>query len=447
MLVILHGWSDSYSSFRDLAKRLANPPPDGISAEVADIHLGDYISLDDQVTFADLVAALDRAWDDRGLPRTPKSVDAIVHSTGGLVIRDWLRRFAPDCRPIHHLLMLAPANFGSPLAHTGRSVIGRAVKGWKGSRLFETGAQILKGLELASSYSWELAEQDLFSADAPLGDGSLLCTVLVGNSGYSGIAAVANKPGTDGTVRVSTANLQAARMLIDFSHQPDAAPRIDYQEAPAQGLAFAIVDGEDHGSITAKGRGTRESITWSLICGALMVPDTGFADWRERLAQHTLEVSRAASQRGGDHYNAYQNTVIRVLDDQGASVTDYIIEFYFNDDKTRRDRRLTRLVQEEVISSVHVYSQAKHYRSLLINCDRLQALYERPGDRLYVSITACPELADNKVGYRTYRDSDIGALMLDADQARDLFRPHRTLLMTLCLKRYQQADVFRFKAV
>ncbi|WVM93258.1 hypothetical protein ULG90_04305 [Halopseudomonas pachastrellae] len=83
-----------------------------------------------------------------------------------------------------------------------------AVKGWKGTRLFETGAQILKGLELASSYSWELAEQDLFNADAPLGDGSLLCTVLVGNSGYSGIAAVANKPGTDGTVRVSTANLR-----------------------------------------------------------------------------------------------------------------------------------------------------------------------------------------------------------------------------------------------
>ena len=64
-----------------------------------------------------------------------------------------------------------------------------------------------------------------------------------------------------------------------------------------------------------------------------------------------------------------------------------------------------------------------------------------------MSITACPELADNKVGYRTYRDSDIGALVLDADQARDLFTPHRTLLMTLCLKRYQQADVFRFKAV
>ncbi|MGI3130615.1 esterase/lipase family protein [Halopseudomonas pachastrellae] len=447
MLVILHGWSDSYSSFRDLAKRLANPPPDGIAADVADIHLGDYISLDDQVTFADLVAALDRAWDDRGLPRSPRSVDAIVHSTGGLVIRDWLRRFSASDRPVHRLLMLAPANFGSPLAHTGRSVIGRAVKGWKGTRLFETGAQILKGLELASSYSWELAERDLFNPDSPLGDGSLLCTVLVGNTGYSGIAAVANKPGSDGTVRVSTANLQAARMLVDFSQAAGTAPQIDYQEAPAQGLAFAVVDGEDHGSITAKGRGTRESVTWSLICGALMVPDSGFAAWRARLEQHTASVSAAASKRPGDHFSAYQNTVIRVLDNQGAAVTDYVIEFYFNNDRTRRDRRLTQGVQEQVISSVHVYSQAKHYRSLLINCDRLYALYERPDDRLYMSITACPELASNKVGYRTYGDDDIGALMLDANQARDLFRPHRSLLITLCLKRFQQDDVFRFKDV
>lgn len=37
--------------------------------------------------------------------------------------------------------------------------------------------------------------------------------------------------------------------------------------------------------------------------------------------------------------------------------------------------------------------------------------------------------------------------MLDANQARDLFRPHRSLLITLCLKRYQQDDVFRFKDV
>ncbi|SDR79213.1 hypothetical protein SAMN05216271_0406 [Halopseudomonas sabulinigri] len=447
MLVIIHGWSDNYSSFRALAKRLASPLPDGIGARVAEIHLGDYISLDDQVTFADLVEAMDRAWTDAGLPRKPRSVDAVVHSTGGLVIRDWMSRFAVDKVPIHRLLMLAPANFGSPLAHTGRSVIGRAVKGWKGTRLFETGAQILKGLELASSYSWQLAERDLFVDDSVFAPSRVLCTVLVGNTGYSGISAVANKPGTDGTVRVSTANLAAARMLIDFSHEPGKAPRIDYQAVDAAGLAFTVVDGEDHGSITAKGRGTNESITWSLICGALMVPDTGFEAWRLRLKSHCHQVSLAAAQRSGDHFQRYQNTVFRVFDNHGESVTDYIIEFYINDDRTTRERRLTKVIQEEVIKGVHVFSGEKTYRSLLINCDRLYELLPRPEDRLRISITAYPEVSNGKVGYRTYTDDDIGALSLSLQQVRDMFRPHRTLLITLCLKRYQQEDVFRFKPV
>ncbi|MEH6566291.1 MAG: alpha/beta hydrolase [Halopseudomonas sp.] len=447
MLVIIHGWSDNFSSFRALAKRLASPLPDGIGAQVEQIYLGDYISLDDQVTFADLVEAMDRAWTDAGLPRSPRSVDAVVHSTGGLVIRDWLSRFPPDQVPIHRLLMLAPANFGSPLAHTGRSVIGRAVKGWKGSRLFETGTQILKGLELASSYSWQLAERDLFVDNSVFAPGRVLCTVLVGNAGYSGIAAVANKPGTDGTVRVSTANLQAARMLIDFSHEPGGAPRIDYQQVDDSALAFTMVDGEDHSSITAKGRGTNESITWSLICGALMVPDSGFDAWRMRLASHCHQVSEVAAQRPGDHFQRYQNTVFRVLDNHGAPVNDYIIELYVNDDRTTRERRLTQVIQEEVIKGVHVFSGEKHYRSLLINCDLLYQLLLREQDRLRISITAYPEVSSGKVGYRTYTDDDIGALSLSRAQVRDMFRPNRTLLITLCLKRYQQADVFRFKPV
>ncbi|MFA7053932.1 MAG: hypothetical protein WC328_13045 [Kiritimatiellia bacterium] len=180
-----------------------------IGTQIEEIHLGDYISLNDHVTFNDLTEAMEKAWTERKLPREPRSVDAVVHSTGGLVIRDWLVKYCkPETAPIKRLLMLAPANFGSPLAHTGRSVIGRAVKGWGGSKLFETGTQILKGLELASPYSWNLAERDLFGEEkAFYGPGRILCTVLVGNTGYSGISATANKPGSDGTVRVSTAGV------------------------------------------------------------------------------------------------------------------------------------------------------------------------------------------------------------------------------------------------
>ncbi|KIH78068.1 hypothetical protein SAMN05660860_02247 [Geoalkalibacter ferrihydriticus] len=448
MLVIIHGWSDEYASFRSLAQRLVQKPPEGVGADVAEIHLADYLSLDDQVTFHDLVEAMQKAWTDRNLPTAPRSVDAIVHSTGGLVIRDWLTRmYEPDNAPIRRLLMLAPANFGSPLAHTGRSLIGRAIKGWKGTRLFETGTQILKGLELASSYSWELAERDLFSDRHYYGPGRILCTVLTGNAGYRGISSVANKPGTDGTVRVSTANLAALRMNLDFSGTPDAEPEVSFVAADESGLAFTIADEEDHSTIAAKGRGTRKTTNWELITGALQVEDSGFAAWRQQLRDHTAAVTDVGERRRGNHYDSYQNTVVRVTDNHGARVQDYLLEFYVNNDKKARDQRLTQRFQEQVLSGVHAYSGDKSYRSLLINCTELHTLLPEAQDRLNISITAYPDLIKGKVGYRTYTDQDIGALSLNSDQVRELFQPHRTLLINLCLKRYQQDDVFRFKSV
>ncbi|MGV8690956.1 hypothetical protein ACV35Z_33425, partial [Pseudomonas aeruginosa] len=49
------------------------------------------------------------------------------------------------------------------LAHKGRSFIGRVLKGWN-RFVGQTGTQVLKGLELGSPYSWQLAERDLFGA-------------------------------------------------------------------------------------------------------------------------------------------------------------------------------------------------------------------------------------------------------------------------------------------
>lgn len=447
MLVIIHGWSDEAKSFANLAKKLAQPAPAGIGADIAEIHLGDYLSLDDHITFNDLVAAMDKAWNDRGLSRAPRSHDVVVHSTGGLVIRDWMTHFfAPAAIPVKRLLMLAPANFGSPLAHTGRSVLGRAAKGWGGTHLFETGAHILKGLELASPYSWALSERDLFSNQKYYGPQRILCTVLVGNTGYSGISALANKPGSDGTVRVSTANLNAARLTLDFTGDPQTAVAISAAK-DVNATAFGILDGENHSTAAAKDRGPQHAANWQLICAALRVDDDTFGNWQKRLQQHNDTVTRDCEQNRGDYFHSYQNTVVRVVDNHGASVNDYVLEFYVNDDKNARDRKLTQKLQEEVISNVHAYGDNKAYRSLLINCTQLHKLLEKDSDRVNLSITATPELARGKVGYRTYSDKDIGALSLDARKLAAVFQGHRTLLITLTLQRYQHDEVFRFKDV
>lgn len=446
MLIIIHGWSDHAASFKPLARKLAKPVPEGIGADVRHIDLGDYLTLDDQVGFDDLVEAMQRAWQDKALPTTPRAVDVVVHSTAGLIIRHWLcHYYRPTTAPIKRLLMLAPANFGSPLAHTGRSLIGRAVKGWKGTRLFETGSKILRGLELASPYAWQLAERDLLSPDPYYAPGRILCTVLTGNSGYRGISALANKPGSDGTVRVASANLNIVSLELDFSRGASAVLQSYVQHSSA--CAFGIADREDHSSIAAKNRGPRRAANWQLICQALTLKDDDFSAWQQQLALHNEQVSQAAERRRGQHHDRYQNTLIRVIDNHGNAVCDYVIELYFNNDQGSRNRRVTQLLQERVISSVHAWSDDKSYRSFLINCSELNKILERADDRLNISITAAPELADGMVGYKTYSDEDIGALSLGRQQVAELFDGHRTVLITIRLQRYQRDGVFRFKTL
>ncbi len=115
-VVMIHGWSATSEGL----ERLATFVRAQLNTQISVIRLADYVSMEDEVRFDDVVSAMNRAWDAEGLPRTKGGVDALVHSTGGPVVRDWLdRNFGPDESPIMHLVMLAPANFGSPLAHKG----------------------------------------------------------------------------------------------------------------------------------------------------------------------------------------------------------------------------------------------------------------------------------------------------------------------------------------
>lgn len=442
MLVILHGWSDSAGSFRSLARSLVGA---GLKDEIAEIHLGDWLSLDDEVTFDDLSEAMMRAWSARGLPTAPRSVDLIVHSTGALVVRDWqLRFFAPETTPVHRLLMLAPANYGSPLAHAGRSLFGRAVKGWQGSRLFETGARLLRGLELASSYTAALAERDWFGDQRWYGPGRVLCTVLTGNSGYTGIRALANKPGADGAVRVASANLAAARLEVDFSTEPNR-PTYRYSLENRNQVAFGLIDGEDHSSLCLKDGGPRSERTLPAMLRALRLADDELQSWITELAAANAEITeRRATGRSAHHYG-YQDTVFQVHDQYGNAVSDYVIEFFVNADFGRRGKRMTRDFIEQVIENVHVFKGDSSRRSFLINCRTLDRLLDRPDDQLFISITATPDIRRRKVGFRTYTDADIGDLALTREQVFTLFQAHRTLFVDLVLKREQRDEIFELK--
>ena len=454
-IIILHGWNSTSASFERLATLLRA----ALHRDVSIISLADYLSLEDEVRFDDLTTAMHAAWKRHELPTRTGGVDAIVHSTGALVIRDWLQRhYGPDRSPVKHLVMLAPANFGSSLAHKGRSFIARGTLGFirkREGRPFETGTRILRGLELASPHTWRLAERDRFGAGGlRYQPGNVLCTVLVGNTGYRGIRSIVNEDGSDGTVRVSTANMNCVRIRAEFPANPEQVGHdVTYELEPSSGsTAFGVMDGHTHGSITlAPGdgespatpvRSTRDRTLLAHIVDALSVTDDGFGAWRDRLAVANSRLLPTTVTRGG-HKHGFQNTVVRVQDQYGVGVDDYLLEFYEKDDDTGR---IAELFHTSAIRSVHKYSGDASYRSIYVDCTRLRRTIDQVGEWLSLSVTASPELDDRApVGFTTLADDGIGGVRIRAGDIATFFEPHRTALVTLQLTRQQAEETFRFR--
>jgi pimeloyl-ACP methyl ester carboxylesterase len=435
-LVIIHGWSDESGSFDDLhdfVGGLQGVPP-------AVIHLADWISMDDRVTYQDIALAMDRAWKAKGLPTTPRSVDVIVHSTGALVTRHWMTLYhTPATVPIHRFVMLAPANFGSPLAHKGHSFIGRAIKGWKQPD-FQTGKEILKGLELASPYTFHLASKDLFVAPGGrwYGRDRILATILVGDTGYSGISAIANEDGSDGTVRISTANLNCARLTAVLG--PGQVPKTVELQRSVGSIAFGVVKNENHSTIAFKDKGPKNPATSALIQAALAVQD---ADYSDTGAAFAWQAAIDAQTGDGGRKHRFQNTVIRLSDSLGQDITDYFVELYR---KTGADMVFEQQIYQKVVKSVHPYADNPALRSLYLDINGLDALGGKIAvDGLYLSISANPYFhpPESPVGYASIPPNQTGGLRIDPGMFNDYFAAHRTLLIDMQIERIVDDSVFR----
>lgn len=442
-IVIIHGWSDNAESFAALSAFIAAD----IGVEPLIIRLADWISLNNDVTYKDIVTAMERAWRASSLPVTPHSVNVIVHSTGALVARDWMTRYySAGTVPIKRLLMLAPANFGSPLAHKGRSFIGRAIKGW-GQPEFQTGTCILKGLELASPYTFNLAERDLFSAERWYGEGGILATVLVGNTGYSGVEAIANEAGSDGTVRISTANLNCKKLVLELDARQNV---ISHAMVRSNGsIAFGILNKENHSTIVLKDGGPKNELTRKLILQALQVTDADYSEaggfpWQARIHSLDSTVNTASDQ--------LQNVVTHVTDDLDQEVRDYFIEFYRTVDI---DKRFEKQLYERFIEHVHPYVDNAAYRALYLNIKELEKITSKfQLQHLYMSISAFPlyvagrpekELSSHPVGYMALDQQEEGGLNMDGEQIATYFEPHTTMLVSLKIHRNIADLVFRLK--
>ena len=466
-VVIIHGWSDTSKSFRPLRDYLSDH-----GHQVSELWLGDYISMDDDVHVEDVAKKMQEVVASYiGDGRLTQPFDLIVHSTGGLVVRDWIWRFhaADTPCPAKRVIMLAPANFGSKLASTGRSLLGRVIKGW--GNWFHTGKRMLDDLELASAYQWDLARRDLLdptgaSGEGPYGPGKIWPFVIVGTHGYSdGLQRVVNENGSDGTVRVPAANLNAVGMTIDFTKAPFDAPALrPWGMRTPIAIPFAVLPGRNHGSIIHPETGPEglDDQLGKLILDALACPDdAGYAriaaDW-EALTDATGRLATDAAARhaqfntdvGAEPFHQYLQAVVRVIDDLGRPVDDFFLEFFDPDSPGRTATDDTVFFQHEVLEDVHPNANMPSSRCLYVDRTDLATRFYTAvnAKRIAMSISAAP-IGDH-IHY--FDDTRIGAkgsvtIHAEAVDERDtldarLFH-NRTHLVEIIIPRQGTADVFR----
>lgn len=279
LVLLVHGWSvHNTNTYGKLADRLeAEARRDAnLSLDIKQIWLSQYVSFRDEVRLEDVSRAFDAAvrrevgpFLDQG-----RRFVCITHSTGGPVVRDWWDRYyvqrprSGTC-PMSHLIMLAPANFGSALAQLGKSRIGRLKSWFEG---VEPGVRILDWLELGSPESWELNQRWFDYPATPSGRKSVFPFVLTGQSIdrslYDNLNSYTGEMGSDGVVRVAAANLNATHVVLE-QEQPTLLKDGSRPTYEAKGLkikavrqaprtAFALIKGKSH---SGKKMGIMRSIT------------------------------------------------------------------------------------------------------------------------------------------------------------------------------------------
>lgn len=454
-LLLIHGYSATGLDFTNLYWALVDRKVD-----VELLNVGNYISLNNEITIEDIAEGMQRAISLTKLDAS-EEFDAIVHSTGMLVVRAWLahQNIAPEDNPrlkrLKHLIGVAPATWGSPQAHKGRTWLGALVKGSKtpGPDFLNAGDLVLDGLELASRFTWDLAHADLLGPVPYFGTGpeTPYVTVFIGNTPYTGIASVANDPGTDGTVRWSGCGLNTRKITLDLTKTPTDAqgkPRNRVSISPwasdaRLNIPILAVNGRDHGTLVSDpDAGMVDRIASFLEIGNI----DQYNAWLTEAQQWSAPAQQAMLESKGHLFTFWETTqldgwqqfVVHARDTHGDPVKDYMIEvFELGADGQTWQRA------EEISVDVHAYGADPSYRCLHVQLPKGIVKTPKPMQIRIQASTGTDVVAyqgfgsdDQKQEMRA--DSDpvtiniTGALR---DKDATLFHPFTTTLVEIVLNR------------
>jgi pimeloyl-ACP methyl ester carboxylesterase len=432
-LVLIHGYGSSAEAFSKWKDAFL-----AAGRKVEEISIGSYVTLNNEITVDDIANGFQHALHAKELDSKP--FDAVVHSTGMLVMRSWLTASNVQTSRrglLKHLVALAPATFGSPIAAKGRSLLGRIFMGNKqlGPDFLDSGNLVLSNLELASEYTWTLAHKDLIDTKlyGPDNDTPYVF-VFDGTNDYGKLAEIflpGDQKGSDGVVRWSGVALNTRKITLNLGLAQGGVTWADWSNL--LDIPLIPVAGLNHNQILSEP--PQELV--SLVLQALAVDSKDDVSKFYNTAVADATIVQQARQKLAN--NRWQQFVVHATDSHGSAITDYSIEIL----AIGADRSERSLADFE--ADVHPFAADTSFRCFHVQLDQLPA--KIAGSRLVARIIA--STGTDLVGYQGYgTNSAIGATpdfgpvdldisAYDGTQAGKpaLFYPFTTTLIEIVLNR------------
>lgn len=212
---------------------------------------------------------------------------------------------------------------------------------------------VLDALELGGRFSWELADVDLFGQQSFYDRTRTTPYVFVfcGSRGFRGLSALANSPGTDGTVRWAGCALNSRRVTLDLSSEVNDADRVRAADWTQDDVPLHPIGGVDHGGILSNPPVQLQQ----LVVAALNVNSRPAYDRWNADAEAVVRDTR-------ESMVPWQQFLVRAVDERGDGIRDWNLQLSLSDGAT-----LTPFSQD-----VHVYGKDASYRCFHVNLSKLK---------------------------------------------------------------------------
>lgn len=469
-LVFVHGYSVSnFDTYGELPQRLKTEAElRNLSLSILDLYLGRYISFNDEVKLHDVAKAFQNAVKDQIPTGTP--FVCITHSTGAPLVRTWLHHFyanqnTTNC-PLSHLIMLAPANHGSALAQLGKSRLSR-IKAWFDQ--VEPGQKILNWLELGSDDACELNIASIKVESAQLLAKNIFSFVLCGQDIdrklYDHLNSYTGEAGSDGVVRVASANLNAAYLKLEQSTVQIIQGKTNselvittYQKANTG--ALRILSNRSHSgnemgilkSVSKDPNEVKSQETINAIFQCLSINnqhdysklcDQFSAESEKVQTASRIEIEHKLLGKNYHFHDRYAMVIFRIRDNEGNSLSnfDLILTTGAENDPDNFPKGFLADRQKNQINQANLTYYFNY--DLLIGSKEL-----KQGNEIVRSATQGIESIGIRIqprpdeGFVRYLPCEIKA---SKELMQKLIQPNSTCIVDICLFRVLSNELFRFE--